>query len=193
MLLMNNKIVIDRKSLKKESHKNLKATYLKSILVIFIFTLIMTGGYHFSTSFANNYNVDYYNNGIKRNFDTVDKLINEEIKKEGKYNQIDEVKSKHAKGVLAPIINKATADKSAIVSFVNTFRLFYYDHKIDAGLLSLFSGIILLLIYIFIKLVLEIGKNRYYLEARRYEETKVENFYFHIELKKQYIYRVLFS
>ena len=140
-------MIIDRKKLKKEAHKNLRSTYLKSILIIFIFTLVMTGGYNFTSSLANSYN-NRTSNVITSNFNTIDSLVNEEIKKQGKKDEINQEKANKAKGVLAPIINKMTSDKSAIFSFVNTFRLFYYEHKIEAGLFSLFSGIILLLIYI---------------------------------------------
>ena len=182
---MNNKMIINRKEIKKDSHKNLKSTYLKSILVIFVFTLVMTGGYNYTSSLANNYNNDNITlNEIKNNFNMIDSLITAEIKKQGKEEKIDKEKTSQAKGVLAPIINKATADKSAVLSFVNTFRLFYYEHKVTAGLLSLISGIILLLIYIFIKLVLEIGKNRYFLESRKYKETKIEKLLFPYRTRK---------
>ena len=176
-------MIIDRKKLKKEAHKNLRSTYLKSILIIFIFTLVMTGGYNFTSSLANSYN-NRTSNVITSNFNTIDSLVNEEIKKQGKKDEINQEKANKAKGVLAPIINKMTSDKSAIFSFVNTFRLFYYEHKIEAGLFSLFSGIILLLIYIFVKLVLEIGKNRYFLESRKYKETKLEKLLFPYRTRK---------
>ena len=178
-------MVIDRKSLKKESHKNLRLTYLKSVLLIFIFTLVMTGGYNFTSSLAND-----YNNGastaseIRGNFSTINSLITSEIKKRGKDENINKEKTEKAKGVLAPIVNEVTADGSALFSFVNTFRLFYYEHKVSAGILSLISGIILLLIYIFVTLVLEIGKNRYFLEARRYKDTKVEKLLFPYRTRK---------
>lgn len=175
---MKNKMVIDRKSLKKDSHKNLKATYLKSILIIFIFTLIMTGGYNFTSSLASDYNTNQSTiNEVRSNYNTINKLLNDAREKQGK-------ETNKANGVIAPIVNKVTADKSAVFSFVNTFRLFYYEHKISAGLWSLVSGIILLLIYIFIKLVLEIGKNRYFLEARRYKDTKIEKLLFPYRVKK---------
>ena len=181
---MNNKMIIDRKSIKKEAHKNLKATYLKSILIIFIFVLVMSGGYNYTSSLANNYDNKTTLNQIKSNFNTIDNLVNQEIKKQGKEDKIDHEKADRVKGVLAPIINKVTADKSAIFSFVDTVRIFYYEHKISAGFLSLFSGIILLLIYIFLKLVLEIGKNRYFLESRKYKGTKLEKILFPYRTRK---------
>ncbi len=181
---MKSKMIIDRKTLKKESHKNLKSTYLKSILVIFIFTLVITGGYNFTSSFNNDYNPTQKVTQTKSNFSTIDDLTKEVIKKQGKENKINQKKANQAKGVLAPIINKVTADKSAIVAFIDTFRLFYYEHKIGAGILSLLSGIILFLIYVFIKLVLEIGKNRYFLESRKYLGTKIEKILFPYRTRK---------
>lgn len=182
---MKNKIIIERKTIKKEAHKNLKSTYLKSILIIFVFTLVMTGGYNFTSSLSNSYTTnDNTINKINSNFETIDTLVNEEIKKQGKEDEIDQKKAEEAKGVLAPIINKVTGDKSALFSFANSFRLFYYEHKVSAGVLSLFSGIILVLIYVFIKLVLEIGKNRYFLESRRYKGTRIEKILFPYRTRK---------
>ena len=180
-------MIIDRKALKKESHKNLKQTYLKSVLIVFIFTLVMTGGYNFTSSLANDYNnAAPTAQEIKGNFSVIDSLITSEIKKQGKEDKVNKEKSERAKGVLAPIINEVTAEGSAFLSFVNTFRLFYYEHKISAGLLSMLSGIILLLIYIFINLVLEIGKNRYFLESRKYKGTKLEKLLFPYRTKRTF-------
>ena len=179
---MESKIEIQRKNIKKEAHKSLKKTYLKSILIVFIFTLVMTGGYNFTSSVIDDY--DLRNNTLNSNFETLDRLVNEEVKKQGKEDEIDQKKATEAKGVLAPIINKVTADRSAIFSFVDSFRLFYYKHNISAGMLSLFSGLILVLIYIFIKLVLEIGKNRYFLESRRYTDTRLEKILFPYRTRK---------
>lgn len=175
-------MIIDRKKIKKASHKSLRKTYLKSILVIFIFTIVMGGGYTFTSRISSNSNTTYTES--KSNFQTIDELINEEIKKQGKEDKIDKKKAEKARGVLAPVINKVTHDKSALISFLNSFKLFYYKHNISAGLMSLLAGIILMLIYIFIKLVLDIGKIRYYLEARRYEGTKIEKLLFPYRTKR---------
>lgn len=179
-----NKIIINRKQIKKESHKNLKKTYLKSILVIFIFTIVMTGTYTYKSYINQNYNDTNTNTTIEKvsNFNIINDLVNESIKKQGK--EINENKASKAKGVLAPIVNEVTEDKSAIISFISTFNLFYYKHNISGGVMSLIAGIILLLIYIFIKLVLDIGKNRYYLEARRYRGTKIEKILFPYRARK---------
>ena len=85
---------------------------------------------------------------------------------------------------LAPIVNRATRDKSAIVSFLNSFILIHYHHNIGAGLLSLVDGIVMMLIYVFIKLVLDIGQNRYFLESRKYRKTKIEKILFPYRTKR---------
>lgn len=41
-----------------------------------------------------------------------------------------------------------------------------------------------MLIYVFIKLVLDIGQNRYFLESRRYRETKIEKILFPYRTKR---------
>jgi len=180
---MNNKMKINRKEIKKNSRKNLQSSYFKSILVAFIFVLVLGGGYTFtSSSSTNNANSEYIES--KSNFETIDELVKEEIKKRGKEAEIDKEKADKARGVLAPIINRTTRDKSAIVSFLNSFILLYYHNNIGAGLLSLFAGIILMLIYVFIKLVLDIGQNRYFLESRRYRETKIEKILFPYRTKR---------
>ena len=191
-----NKMIINRKQIKRESRKNLKATYLKSILVIFIFTLFMTGTYTYKTYIDKTNPLTRTPDTVKKisNFNIIDDLAHEIIKSKGKDQNIDKKKEAKAKGVLAPIINKVTEEKSAFVSFVSTFNLFFYKHNINAGILSLIASIILLLIYIFIKLVLDVGKNRYYLEARRYRETKIEKMLFpYRTLKTVHIAIIIFT
>ena len=74
-------MIINRKEIKKDSHKNLRSTYLKSILVIFDFTLVMTVAYNYTSSLANNYNNDNITlNEIKNNFNMINSLITSEIK-----------------------------------------------------------------------------------------------------------------
>ena len=65
---------LDRKKLKYEAHKNLKATYAKSILLMFIFSLIMNGGYSFGTGFDSRNDVQSSNN----TFSAISKIIKEE-------------------------------------------------------------------------------------------------------------------
>lgn len=167
---------LDRKKLKYEAHKNLKATYAKSILLMFIFSLIMNGGYSFGTGFDSRNDVQSSNN----TFSAISKIIKEESIK----NNVDIDDSSEYRGVLAPLINKITADKSAIVSFINSFKLLYYSHDIKAGMLSLFAATVMFLIYIFIKLVLDIGKIRYFLESRRYRDTKIDRLLFPYRTKR---------
>ena len=181
---MNNKMIIDRKALKKESHKNLRGTYLKSVLIIFIFTLVMSGGYTFTSSLVNKTDNSPLINEVRNNFNSVDSLVSEIMKKNGKEDKMNEEKAKAARGVLAPIVNEVSKEKSAIVQFANTIRLFFYEHNFRAGLLSLFAAIIMFLIYVFIKLVLEIGKNRYYLEARKYRGTRLEKILYPYRTRK---------
>lgn len=153
---------IDRKKLKKDSHKSVKVTYLRSILVVFIFTLIM-GGYSNIT-------------GGESNYQTIDKLaveLKKDDKTDGKTN-----------GVLAPIVNEVTKDHSAVISFVNAYKFIVKDHNFYKGMMSLLAAIILMFAYIFIKLVLSIGKYRYFLEARKYRETKAEKILFPYRSRK---------
>ena len=167
-LFWSGSVIVDRKMLKEKSRESVKKTYLRSVLVIFIFTLIM-GGYSNITKSNSNY-------------ETIKNVSEKTI-----------VEDKKSSGVLAPLVNQMTKDHSAIISFANAYKFMFKDKNISKAVLSLMAAIVFMLFYIFIKLVLSIGKYRYFLESRVYRETKTEKILFPYRSRKVFnIAKVIF-
>ena len=170
---------IDRKSIKKNSHKYLKKNFFMSILIIFIFSLIMNNTYTYSTQSvkknSSEVSTEFYNKETKKI--DYDKLFNEEMIKKN---------TKKAKGILAPIASRLNISQSPLYNFSYSIKLIYLDKNMSAGIYSLFIAFLSLLIYFFIKLVLEIGKNRFYLESRIYSKTNALRLLFPYKVKNTF-------
>ncbi len=160
---------IDRKILKKNAHINLKRNFFMSILIVFVLSFLINEHYNFSTELIIN------NPDIKE----INETIN--IKDDDFETKIEQ--NEKLKGVLAPIVSRLGISKSPITNFSYSIKLFYKDKNINKGFYSLFIALISLLIFIFIKLVLDIGKIRFFLESRIYHKTSAIKILFPYKVK----------
>ncbi|MBQ2639474.1 MAG: DUF975 family protein [Bacilli bacterium] len=166
-----------RKDIKKSAKKTLKRSYFRSILVIFIASCIITGGYTFNSSIQdaktnNNNETTYIKN--KTNYDIIKETFEHSTKK----------KKTKAHGVLAPIVNNVTENHSVILGFLNSFNLMFFKKSISKAVISLIAAIISLLLFIFVRNIIVIGNNRFYLEDRKYKDTGVDKLLFPYKVKK---------
>ena len=156
---------LDRKEIKNNSHRHLNRNYIMGILVIFLFSAVMNNTYIYSTkTISNNKDaIEIHEKVYDKDTKTVDfKKLNDEEK---------ELNNKKMKGVLAPIVGRLGISISPIYNFTYSMKLFIYEKNISGGIFSMFIAFISLLIFLFVKLVLEVGKNRFYLESRVYRKT----------------------
>ena len=185
---------MDRKGIKKKARNNIKNVYLKSVLIMFIFTVVISGGYTFtSVVFNNNSSLIPAKNEIKDTaVNYIEKKTNTDIINEttDAFNEInhidkhiDKEKQEEARGFLAPIVNNFTRSQSVIIHFYNATKLIFFDRE-KAGFNVLLVAIISLLIFIFLKALLEVGKNRFYLESRVYKKTAIDKILFPYRTKK---------
>ena len=196
---------MDLTSIKKGAKKKLKYHLFISILVCFIVTLVISYGYKFNTvNYINNDN--FIPSSIKRsfmdtnNFDTVKRFINT-LNLSDKFKEI--AKYKPTQGVLAVFFNQITASNSLIIGFLNANNQLLF-HDVLPTLIILFLGtIIYILLYIFVQNIIIVGKNRYFLEHRKYQDTSFDKVMFIYKTKttknvakimiKKTIYQVLWS
>ena len=169
---------LNRKDIKKNASSFFKKNYFMSILIIFLFTLIVNDSYTFSSELIKNkeeshdiVNIIYDKDTGKIDFNK----LNEDNKKEN---------NEKMKGVIAPLVSRLNIGKSPLYNLSFSIKLFFYDHKINSGIISLIAALISLLIYFLIKIVLEVGKNRFYLESRLYEKTNVIRLLFPYKTRK---------
>ena len=91
--------------------------------------------------------------------------------------------SKYNEGVISTVINDITSTRISF-GFINTINIFMNEHNIKAFVLSLVFTSVSIMFFFLVKDVVEVGKNRYYLEQRRYYESKVDKILFPYRVKK---------
>ena len=176
----------ERKFLKNEARKNLKIHYFRNIIVTFITAIILSSGITYTTKnftdfslttniiskITNDSNLKIPENKI---FDyDFNKNIQEKIQKNYKY------------GVLSYLINETLNNGNIVTTLFNGINKLILGNKISAGVIIIISSLILWGInWLFFK-VIEVGKNRFFLEKRRYYETKMERILFPYKMKKTF-------
>lgn len=91
-------------------------------------------------------------------------------------DQIYNVAEKHYKpteGVFANIYNKVIGARSVAVGLTNAFNEAVLKNKAGRGVVILVASMILIFVYIFLYLPLIVGKSRFILEMRKYDDTRV--------------------
>ncbi|MBR3898626.1 MAG: DUF975 family protein [Bacilli bacterium] len=186
--------MFNRKEIKVESKKNLKRHYFKTILFVFICSIILTGTYNYTTEnqYINNQNQNNTETKVEKP-KTVYDIVIETVTKTPKNKQTQTKKRQVANGVLAPIVNEVTEKKSIIFGFVNILNKSFFGGKANEILIMFTCTVISLIIAVFIRDVAEIGKNRYFLEQRRYN-TKIDKIFFPFKVKRTcHIAYILFT
>lgn len=171
--------LFNRKEVKKEAKKNLKRHYLKNILIVFICTIIITGSYYYKTSTkvyndVKDQNIEVLNSESKTVYDILNETVNKKTKNKEKKVQ---------NGILAPLVNEITDNNSVIFGIINIINKSIFGGKVSDILIIFSFTIISLLISIFIRNVFVIGKNRYFIEQRRYN-SKIDKILFPFKIKK---------
>ncbi len=89
------------------------------------------------------------------------------------------------RGILAPIVNKIAISSSPLANFYNAFKLLIINHDIISGLISLFACLFSVFLYVVIKTLIEVGKNRFFLETRIYKNTKSDKLLYIFRTKRK--------
>lgn len=186
------------KYLKKKAKQNVKRHYFRNILVAFIASILISGGYTYTT---NNILTLNNQNTIKtiinsRNVKKTHAEVIKEIFIKPKENKIKENKlaNKYTRGVIAVVINEATINGSYVFGVINAINIYLFNNKLSTLILQIFYLIIILLFLIFIENVIVVGKNRYFLEQSRYNKTKSDKLLFPYKIRKtKHIAYILFT
>ncbi|MBR1413152.1 MAG: DUF975 family protein [Bacilli bacterium] len=164
---------MNRKYIKEEARSNLFSQYFKSILVVFIASIVISGFYHFNSD----YNSNIYNNVITQN--DQEKIYDNKIVEHIKDNN-------HKEGVIGPIVHNTIENRSIVKGFLNYLNNLLFKRNFSAAIISFIATYITLMIYIFIRNVIQIGEKRYFLEQRRYHKTPVDRLLFPYKLKRNF-------
>lgn len=180
-----------RRDLKRESRKNLRRNFFMNILVIFIVSVVING-YHLASRDQTLPEIDavqeiqtigeselkaggsgsVIDSGVS-NFQIFQSLMLNlfgvpEIKNA---DEISSTSAKYYGGVASVFFNEITGSQSFIFGIINGLNTLIFKGRISSSIMIFIFSAISIVLFIFVKNVITVGKNRYYLEQRRYTET----------------------
>ena len=182
---MSSKLKIN--NLKKEGRRVFNKSFVKCIAVCFIVTVLIGGT---TTSIikkeAKNYDYSEYftHLDIKSNSDIVIDFI-KGVKEESNI-KIDKYLEGANAGVLANIANNISKSDSFLFGTLNAINQMLFKDKVGAGIVILIGTMITFIYYFFVGNVIKVGQCRFFLENRRYGETKIRRILFPYRLKKEW-------
>lgn len=173
------------KKLKKRAKNNLKQHLWHSIIVCFIVTTVISGGYKYNTigNIKENDRVVSIENDFKgtNNFNIIENVL----KKTKITNVVEDISNyKPTRGVLSVFFNQITGTGSIVIGILNAFNHFIFNNSIPILITISIGLLIYIVIYLFVQNILIVGKNRYFLEQRKYLETSVDKILFIYRVKK---------
>lgn len=195
----------NRKTLKKNARYSIKKNYFHNVIVVFICTLLLTGGFNYTTKNVLHVPIENENNKIINNV----KLSNSEIIEDllGEVSEqkkvVKNLSEKCTRGVISYFINETTQKRSFTFSIMNGINKLVFEGKIGTSIIIFLSSVVFLIFSILFINTLEVGKNRYFLEERRYYKTKIDRLLFPYKVKKtfhiayilfvKYVYQLLWN
>lgn len=175
----------ERISILKEAFKSLKRHYFINIMVIFVLGIIIKGGYQYATdvssdrsaqgvlitTIANNTQGDTKIMQVDNPSNTdilitfTENILHRSLKP-------DTTGTKYTKGVFSVFVNETAGSNSFIFGIISGINKLVFGGKIASSVIMFIIAILSFLAILYIHNVVIIGKNRYYLEERRYTETR---------------------
>ena len=169
------------KEIKKASKKTLSFHLFNSILVCFIITLLISNGYKFNTT-KNLVSIDnQINNNVGRsiidtnNLDAIDRFIKRTTTYEKLHKIVD---YKPTRGVLSTFFNQISGAGSIVIGVLNASNQIFFNNNIPSMITLIISTVIYFLIYYFVQNIFIVGKNRYFLEHRKFQDTSIYKIFF---------------
>lgn len=180
--------MFDRKEIKKEAKESISHHYFRNVIVVFICSVALAGGFTYSSK--NFLETDRASEKIESLVSRKQKISNSEIinnllEKTSKEKKEDKkFESKFSRGILAVFANEINSSRSIVFGILNGFNKLLFGDKISVGILILISTLLIYAFNIIFVNVLVIGENRYFLEQRKYRNTKVDKLLFPYRTKK---------
>ena len=184
--------------LKKEARKNVKRNYFRNVVVAFICSILLYGGFNYATL---NIRKDLVKDEYKilekskiTNGEIIEELVDHIVRKNVSFD--------HKYGVISYIINETTSASSVVFSIINALNKIIFNQKLGAGVILLVTTFLYLLFNILFLQVFKVGEARYFLEHRRYR-TNMDRILYPYKVKRVFsesyilfmrsIYQILWS
>ena len=174
------------KDLLKNSWKAFRMKYFMNVLVVFVVGLI-AGGYSLNTgigTIGSTSDISTLQTKLiedrstgRSSADTIEEfLTGREILK----INMDDLTAgqRYTKGVLSVFVNQISNSGSLAFGVLNGINTLVFQGSIGRSVVIFIFSVLLMLFNIFVRNVLEVGKSRYFLEHRRYSDTKGDKLLF---------------
>jgi len=194
-----------RKDIKKEARTNVKRHIVLNLIVVFLVSIVINGGYQFATKPSRVLEEAKLRNRIQGGVEKVEEIRN--LAESGNLAEItsqktnaeilgellqnifefqlpadttdeDIAQAKYTNGVASVFFNEITGSQSFIFGIINGLNVLIFKGRI-ANSVTIF---IFTAFSIFLTLVIQnpiiVGKNRYFLEQRRYAGTRAKEIFF---------------
>ncbi len=160
--------------MKKDAIKIFKKNYLKILLVSFIALIIINGGYHYSSYIYK-----------KANNDKIDMVIAKmDNLKDSFYHKLGA--NVYQRGLIAPLFNNIVDSDSITVGTLMTVNTMALKNNLSTQIILYISLVISFLFFVFVQNIIKVGEKRYFLEQRRYNNTKIDKLLYVYQVKKTF-------
>ena len=178
-----------QRKLKRNARMSVKRHYYRNVLVVFICSLLLAGGFNYTTK--NIRNIDVHDKKVSQIINnktlTSSEVIDEVIEKTSlsKKMQID-IQNKYTKGVISYLINVLISSRSLVFVILNTINKVVFHSQFSIQITVILSSIFIGIFNILFLQVILVGKCRYFLEERRYFETRMDRILFPYLVKRTF-------
>ncbi len=180
-------IHLELKHIVKDSWKAFKNKYFMNVLIVFMVGVIV-GGYSLSTknavigtttSVENAEMQAVYDRATgKSNAEVIENLVNEIDFLHIDTSLAKTTAQKYSRGVVSVFVNEITSSGSVGFGILNGFNTLIFKDSISRSIVIFCFALVLLVFNIFVRNILIVGKCRYFLEHRRYSDTKADRILF---------------
>ncbi len=174
---------MDLKKIRKVAKHRVRQNYFKNVIVLFVCTFLLTGGTTFKSKNILDVEVSsrraveiltFYKDNNPSDNPTINELIDSAIADQ---QHQSEIADKIDKGIVSTFVNEVAANRSMIANFVKGGV-----RAISDSLPTAIVGIVATLLFLAFRLLflsaVEVGRNRYFLEQRKYIGAKPDRFLF---------------
>ena len=91
---------------------------------------------------------------------------------------------KPTRGVLAAVFNNATKSQSILFGVLNAVNQFVFNDQIFGGVIVLIGALLGILYWLFISNIVQVGRNRFFMENRLYKGTKTGRILFSYQVRR---------
>jgi len=178
---------MNRKEIKKSARNNIKTKYFRNVIIVFICTCLLSSGFSYTTKDilsveTSNEQINLIINNTKI---TNSEIINQIIDKTKVSEKIEkQIENKFTNGVLSTFFNEITKSGSIIFGILNGINKLVFEGKVGIGAIIILGNIILFNFTLICIKTLEVGKKRYFLEQRKYKNTKIDKLLYTYKIKR---------